>query len=209
MLELQRLLDAGHDVTFQHGDGTAADGSRSHECCRITPEGNGVNAQLCDILLIAHQHAERAELSQGDAPKPRHLHAKRGGDRATAGQPHQACSTLGGAGTKPVGRPPVLGHAGGRRDPLPDHSAPMPNHLGGAGSEPSVEHYVDGLDGAERKVLLNHIAQAWPEVVEAGVELVAQWRAECAERRYAADKRKAKERRRRQRANALRAELGG
>jgi hypothetical protein len=78
MLELQRLLDAGHDVTFQHGDGTA-DGSRSYECCRITPEGNGVNAQLCDILLIAHQRAERAELSQGDAPKPRHLHAKRGG----------------------------------------------------------------------------------------------------------------------------------
>ncbi len=85
----------------------------------------------------------------------------------------------------------------------------MPNHLGGAGSAPSVEAYVDGLDGAERKVLLNHIAKAWPEVVEAGVALVAQWRAESAERRHAAVKRKAKERRRRQRADARRAELGG
>jgi hypothetical protein len=148
MLELQRLLDAGCDLTFQHGDGTTADGSRSYECCMITPEGNGVTAQPGDILLTAHQ---RAELGQGDAPK----------------------------------------------------------HLDGAGSEPSVEQYVDGLDGAERKVLLNHIAQAWPEVVEAGVELVAQWRAECAERRHAADKRKAKERRRRHRADARRAELGG
>jgi hypothetical protein len=83
---------------------------------------------------------------------------------------------------------------------------PVPNHVGGAGSEPSVEQYVDGLDGAERKVLLNHIAQAWPEVVEAGVELVAQRRAECAERRRAADKWKAKERRRRQRADTRRAD---
>lgn len=170
MLELRRLLDAGSDVTFRHGDGTATDGSRSYECCMITPEGNGVTAQLCDILLIAHQ---RAELSQDVAPKPRHLHANRG-DRAPSG-----------------------------------HLAPVPDHLGGAGSEPSVEAYVDGLDGAERKVLLNHIAQAWPEVVEAGVELVAQWREECAERRHAADRRKAKERRRRQRADARRAELGG
>ena len=85
----------------------------------------------------------------------------------------------------------------------------MPNHLGGAGSEASAEQYVDGLDGAERKVLLNHIAQTWPEVVEAGVKLVAQWRAECAERRHAADKRKARERHRRQRADARRAEFDG
>lgn len=75
-----------------------------------------------------------------------------------------------------------------------------------AGSESGVFAYVDGLAGAERKVLLNHIAQAWPAVVEAGVELVAQRRAECAERRRAAGKRKAKERRRRQRADTRRAD---
>ena len=117
MLELRRLLDAGYDVAFQPRDGTAADGSRSYECCMITPEGNGATA----------------------------------------------------CGATPS-------------DAL---------HLGRAGAEPSVEAYVDRLDGAERKVLLNHIAQAWPEVVEAGVELVARWREECAARRHAADKRKA------------------
>ena len=52
-----------------------------------------------------------------------------------------------------------------------------------AGSESAIAAYVDGLDGAERKVLMKHIAQGWPEVVEAGVELVAQWRAESAELR--------------------------
>jgi hypothetical protein len=71
-----------------------------------------------------------------------------------------------------------------------------------AGSESVVFAYVDGLAGAERKVLLNHIAQAWPEVVEAGVELVAQWRAECAEHRRENGKRRRRDQRRRQRAAA-------
>ena len=43
--------------------------------------------------------------------------------------------------------------------------------------------YVDRLDGAERKLLLDHIARAFPEVIEAGAGLVAEWRAECAEHR--------------------------
>jgi hypothetical protein len=47
----------------------------------------------------------------------------------------------------------------------------------------SGEAYVKGLDGSERTLLLPHIARAFPGVVEAGAELVAQWRAECAEQR--------------------------
>ena len=73
-----------------------------------------------------------------------------------------------------------------------------------AGSESAIAAYVDGLDGAERKVLMKHIAQGWPEVVEAGVELVAQWRAESAELRRKALRRREHDRRRR-----CRAELGG
>ena len=47
------------------------------------------------------------------------------------------------------------------------------------GAELSAEAYVEGLDGAERALLLRHIAHAWPDVVEAGVRRVADWRAEC------------------------------
>ena len=54
---------------------------------------------------------------------------------------------------------------------------------GEGGAELSAEAYVEGLDGAERALLLRHIAHAWPDVVEAGVRLVADWRAECAEHR--------------------------
>ena len=67
--------------------------------------------------------------------------------------------------------------------------------------------YVEGLDGSERKILLHHIAAAWPEVVEAGAELVARWREECAGHRQEAAKRKRREQRRRQRQRA--AEPGG
>jgi hypothetical protein len=91
--------------------------------------------------------------------------------------------------------------------PRPDHRAPASASgepaaatVGGAGPESAVVEYVDGLDGAERKALLNHIAQAWPDVVEAGVELVAQRRAESAERRREALRRREHDRRRRRRA---------
>ena len=42
MLELRRLLEAGHEVTFLRGDAASAD--RAYECHLITPEGNGVTA---------------------------------------------------------------------------------------------------------------------------------------------------------------------
>lgn len=62
--------------------------------------------------------------------------------------------------------------------------------------------YVDRLDGAERKLLLDHIAQAFPEVVEAGAGLVAEWRAECAEHRRKRQRRNEHDRRERRRAKA-------
>lgn len=57
--------------------------------------------------------------------------------------------------------------------------------------------YVDSLDGAERKLLLNHIARAFPEVVEAGAGLVAEWRAECTEHRRKRQRRNEHDRRKR------------
>jgi hypothetical protein len=69
-------------------------------------------------------------------------------------------------------------------------------------AEGGPDSSVEALDGSERKLLLAHLARAYPEVVEAGFDLVAEWRAECAERRRAASSRKSKERRRRQRAEA-------
>ncbi len=72
------------------------------------------------------------------------------------------------------------------------------------GAELSAEAYVEGLDGAERALLLRHIARAWPDVVEAGVRLVADWRVECAEHRRTATKDRRRERRRRQRGQGRR-----
>ena len=62
--------------------------------------------------------------------------------------------------------------------------------------------YVDGLDGTERKLLLEHIARAFPEVVDAGAGLVAEWRAECAEHRRKRQRRNEHDRRKRRRAEA-------
>jgi hypothetical protein len=69
------------------------------------------------------------------------------------------------------------------------------------GPECAAVAHVEALDGSERALLLRHIAQAWPEVVEAGAELVAQWRAEAAGHRQERARRMKRERRRRQRAD--------
>jgi hypothetical protein len=90
---------------------------------------------------------------------------------------------------------------GARRDSS-DQSAPAPATPVEDGPECAAVAYVDGLDGSERKVLMHHIAQAWPEVVEAGAELVAQWRAEAAEHRRKRGRRMEHERRRRRAAEA-------
>jgi len=75
--------------------------------------------------------------------------------------------------------------------------APSSASIDGAGSELSVEARVEALDGSERKLLLDQLARAYPDVVEAGFELVAQWRTECAEKRRARLRRHEHDRRRR------------
>lgn len=62
--------------------------------------------------------------------------------------------------------------------------------------------YVEALDGGERTLLLRMIATAYPGVVQAGAELVAQWRAEAAEHRRKNLRRRDHDRRRRRRAEA-------
>lgn len=73
----------------------------------------------------------------------------------------------------------------------------VPSPRSAADSEPSLAARVEALDGSERIILLGHLARAYPDVVEAGFELVAQWRADNAERRRVAARRKDHDRRRR------------
>jgi hypothetical protein len=70
------------------------------------------------------------------------------------------------------------------------------------GPELAAVAYVEALDGSERKLLLDQIARAFPEVVEAGAGLVARWRAEGAEERRKKGRRHEHDRRRRRRAEA-------
>jgi hypothetical protein len=60
-----------------------------------------------------------------------------------------------------------------------------------------AEARVEALDGSERRLLLDQLARAYPDVVEAGFDLVAQWRTECAEKRRARLRRHEHDRRRR------------
>jgi len=142
--------------------------------------------------------ANRSHLS------PQFKAAPLGDDEDSSDQSEPASATAGRAGTKPAGPAPVPGAPGATRGPRSDNPQPVSATVVDVGAESAALAYVDGLDGAERKLLLNHIAQAWPEVVEAGVELVARWRAECAERRQERARRMKSERRRRQRADGSR-----
>lgn len=92
-----------------------------------------------------------------------------------------------------------LGPAGAGRGPLPDGLRQRSASAVEAGSELSAEAYVEALDGSERTILLRHIARAFPDAVEAGVVLVAEWRAECAERRRVAARRREHDKRRERR----------
>jgi hypothetical protein len=76
--------------------------------------------------------------------------------------------------------------------------------LTGTGPQLSAAALVEAMDGAERKLLLNHVAQAHPEVVEAGVVWLAEWRAEAAERRRKNARRGEHDRRKRRRAGGMR-----
>jgi hypothetical protein len=97
-----------------------------------------------------------------------------------------------------TGRPAVV--PAPRRAAEP--GAPASASVCQGGPELAAVVFVDGLDGAERKVLLHHIAQAYPDVVDAGVGLVAQWRAECAEHRRKNLRRRDHDKRRRRAAEA-------
>ena len=163
------------------------------------------------VVPAARRASLGAVISDGSATDPRPAlvplsaqvaAAKRGGWRDSSGQAGQLSATAGGAGTKPVARPSASGAGRPGRGLRSKHLAPVPAIVVDGGPDSAVFAYVDGLDGAERKVLLNHIAQAWPDVVRAGVELVAEWRAECAEHRRKNDRRREHDRRRRRRAEA-------
>lgn len=104
------------------------------------------------------------------------------------------------AGCDPSPQVAPVAPAGGR--PVSASVAPGSATPVEDGPECAALAYVEALDGSERAVLLRHIAQAWPEVVAAGAELVEQWRAECAESRRANGKRRRREQRRRQRNRA-------
>jgi hypothetical protein len=65
------------------------------------------------------------------------------------------------------------------------------------GAELSTEARVEALDGNERKLLLGRLARAYPDVVEAGFALVAEWHADCAEHRRKGLRRREHDRRRR------------
>jgi hypothetical protein len=84
---------------------------------------------------------------------------------------------------------------GGRT--APGQGEPASARVGGAGPELSAEARVEALDGSERKLLLDHIARVYPAVVEAGFALLAEQRAESAERCRKNGRRREHDRRRR------------
>lgn len=70
------------------------------------------------------------------------------------------------------------------------------------GAESVALAAVSAMDGSERLNLLIHLCATDPEVVNRGVAGLAEWHAAAAEHRRAENHRKAKARRRRQRAQA-------
>jgi hypothetical protein len=102
-----------------------------------------------------------------------------------------------------------------------DQSAPDLTALLAAGYEVKLALWPDDMSGGcradvtgagthshgfewaalrDRIILLNHIARAYPDMVEAGFALIAEWRAESAERRRKALRRREHDKRRRRRA---------
>jgi hypothetical protein len=81
---------------------------------------------------------------------------------------------------------------------------PVSATLAEDGPKSSAEARVEALDGSERKLLLAHLARAYPDVVDAGSVWLAEYHAANAERRRLANNRKSKDRRRRQRTAGLR-----
>lgn len=96
----------------------------------------------------------------------------------------------------------ILASLGGR---VPATSRPVSPEAAGVAAgadETDLAAVVDGLDGSERKLLLARLADSDPVAVEAGLRWLAEWHAGNAERRRTDRNRKAKDRRRRQRAQS-------
>jgi hypothetical protein len=74
---------------------------------------------------------------------------------------------------------------------------PTPAALIDGGVEASVINLVDAIDGAERALLLRHLAQADPDLVEAGVAWLGEYHEAARERQRVGRNSKSKERRRR------------
>jgi hypothetical protein len=77
---------------------------------------------------------------------------------------------------------------------------PLPAAPAEGGAELSAVAYAGGLDGSDRKLLLDHIARAFPDVVEAGATWLAEFHAAAREHQRQARNRKSKNARRRRRA---------
>lgn len=157
------------------------------------PEGRSVTAARPVPAVPAATSAILAQTGRTVVPAPRSMAGIRHAVADSATTSRTAGNRL-----SPQVTPPAL--AGGRDSS--DQGAPGSATPVGGGPELSAVAYVDGLDGSERKLLMHHIAQAFPDVVEAGAELVAQWRAECAEHRRQRLRRNEHDRRARQRRQA-------
>jgi hypothetical protein len=75
----------------------------------------------------------------------------------------------------------------------------MPAALIDGGVESSTAELVDAIDGAERTLLLRHLAQAYPDLVQAGIEWLGEYHEAARERQRVGRNSKSKERRRRRR----------
>lgn len=78
----------------------------------------------------------------------------------------------------------------------------MSASAGESGSRGALADVLEALDGSERKLLLEVLADGWPDVVEAGLQRLAEWHADCRERYRATRRQKARERRRASRGRA-------
>ena len=64
--------------------------------------------------------------------------------------------------------------------------------------ESPAEALVEALDGSERKLLLSHLARAYPDAVETSVAWLAEYHEAARERQRAARRRREHDKRRRQ-----------
>lgn len=101
-----------------------------------------------------------------------------------------------------VSQPPPQAAAAEIRTARSDLSQPAASadQPGESGWRAGAAAAVEALDGSQRKLLLARLAATDPDAVAAGLAWLERWHAACDERRRADRHRKAKDRRRRQRA---------